>query len=175
MKKLKAMLWVAACVGALSLSAGKVQAQQGGRPDFAQMRQDRIDRYREEMDVKDDSEWKVLEAAIGKVMDAERDVMADRVRGFMRGFGRNRGGDNNGGDNNNRNRGNRFGTPSPEAEDLQKAIDDKAPADVIKAKLAKLREAAAAREAKLTQAQDELKALLTSRQEAIAVLGGLLK
>jgi hypothetical protein len=180
MKKLKKILWVAACAVALGLGAGKVQAQQQGRGNFdpAQMRQDMLDRYKERMEVKDDSEWKLIEASITKVMDAQREVMADRMRGMFGGQRRNRGGDTNNvstaSDNNSR-RSRIFGTPSPEAEDLQKAIDDKASADVIKAKLAKLREAAAAKEAKLTQAQDELKALLTSRQEAIAVLGGLLK
>ena len=68
-----------------------------------------------------------------------------------------------------------FGNPSPEAVALQKAIDDKAAADEIKAKLATLRDATKAREAKLESAQDNLRKLLTTRQEANAVLMGLLK
>ena len=59
---------------------------------------------------------------------------------------------------------------------MKKAIgNDKAPADEVKAKLAKLREANAAKEAKLVAAQTVLVALLTARQEAIVVMGGLLK
>jgi len=38
-----------------------------------------------------------------------------------------------------------------------------------------LRESNAAKEAKLEQAQDDLRKLLTPRQEAVAVLGGMLK
>jgi len=172
MKKLKATLWVAVCASALLIGTGRVQAQRG---DPAQWRQNRIDRLKEEMDVKDDAEWKLIEAGINKVMDAQMALMADRGRAM---FGRrNRGGDTSStssSDNGGR-RGGFFGQPSPEVEDLQKAIDNKAPAEEIKAKLAKVREASAAKEANLAKAQDELKALLTSRQEAIAVLNGLLK
>jgi len=171
MKKLKTLLLAAACVVALGLGANNVQAQ--GR-DPSQFRQDMLDRYKERMEVKDDAEWKLIEGAIGKVFDAQREVMSSRMGGFMGGR-RNRGGGDQAGGDQARPRGNRFGTPSAEAEDLQKAIDDKAPADQIKAKLAKLRESNTAKEAALTKAQDELKALLTSRQEAVAVLGGLLK
>jgi hypothetical protein len=60
-------------------------------------------------------------------------------------------------------------------EDLSKAIEDKAPADEIKEKLAKLRESTAEKEAKLAAAQEDLKKLLTARQEAIAVVNGILK
>lgn len=136
-----------------------------------------IDRYKERMEVTDDAEWKLISAAIGKVFDAQRDLMSDRMRGMFGGR-RNRGGNgdtSSTSSSDNANRRSRFGTPSQEAEDLQKAIDSKAPADEIKAKLAKLREANATKEANLAKAQDELKALLTSRQEAVAVLGGLLK
>lgn len=173
MKKLKTLLLAAACAVALGFGASNVQAQGRGNFDPAQFRQDMLDRYKERMEVKDDAEWKLIEGAIGKVFDAQREVMTSRMGGFMGGR-RNRGGDQGGGDQA-RPRTNRFGTPSAEAEDLQKAIDDKAPADQIKAKLAKLRDSNSAKEAALTKAQNDLKALLTSRQEAIAVLGGLLK
>ena len=36
----------------------------------------RLDRLKEEMAVTDDAEWKVLETSIGKVMDAQRDVLS---------------------------------------------------------------------------------------------------
>ncbi|HWF20467.1 MAG TPA: hypothetical protein VG754_14445, partial [Verrucomicrobiae bacterium] len=80
MKKLKAMLWVAVCVAALVMSAGKVQAQGRGNVDPAQRRQERIDALRDKLDVKDDAEWKLIEAAIGKVYDAGREVMGVRMR-----------------------------------------------------------------------------------------------
>jgi len=45
----------------------------------------------------------------------------------------------------------------------------------VKAKLAKLRESRKEKEGKLEKAQEELRAVLTTRQEAIAVMMGLLK
>jgi hypothetical protein len=64
---------------------------------------------------------------------------------------------------------------NPEMESLRKAIEDKAPTAEIKAKLAALRAARAKKEAELEKAQDELRAILSARQEAIAVTLGLLK
>lgn len=59
--------------------------------------------------------------------------------------------------------------------DLQKALDDKARAEEVKAKLAKVREARKAKEAALEKAQEELRKSLSPRQEAGAVLVGLLR
>ena len=67
-----------------------------------------------------------------------------------------------------------FGSPSPEAEALQKAIDNKAPNSEIKAALAKYIESRKAKQADLEKAQAELRKVLTARQEAIASLNGLL-
>ena len=67
------------------------------------------------------------------------------------------------------------GTPNPEVESLQKAIEAKAPADELKAKLAKVRDARKQKEANLAKAQDELRKVLSVRQEASAVLMGLLQ
>ena len=64
--------------------------------------------------------------------------------------------------------------PSPEWEALRTAIDAKASAAELKSKIAQLRTAQAAKQAELKKAQDELKQLLTTRQEAIAVTFGLL-
>ena len=64
--------------------------------------------------------------------------------------------------------------PSPEAEALQKAIDDNAPTAQVKAMLEKYRAARKEKEGKLAQAQEDLRKILTSRQEAQAALMGLL-
>ena len=58
---------------------------------------------------------------------------------------------------------------------MNKAIEDKAPADEVKAKLAKYRESRKAKEATVEKAQDDLRKALNPRQEAAAVLAGLLK
>jgi len=176
--KLKNLLVLSGVAAALSFGSGKLQAQQqGGRGNFdpEQMRQRMMERYREQLEVKSDDEWKLISERIGKVMDARRDV------GFGGGFGRGpgrRGGDNggtNGGGNNDQAR-RRFGPePSPEAEALEKAIESKASNDEIKTKLAKYRESKKDKEAKLAKAQDDLRKVLSVRQEAAAVLGGLLQ
>jgi hypothetical protein len=89
------------------------------------------------------------------------------------GFGR--GGRGGGGDNNNGgNRGGFGGTPSPEAEALQKAIDGKAPNAEIKAALAKYEQSRKTKLAALEKAQAALRKVLTPRQEAIASMSGLL-
>ncbi len=146
----------------------------GGRGTFdpEQMRQRMMERYREQMDVKDDAAWQAIETRITKVMEARRDV---GFGGGMRGmFGPRRGGgDNQGGDQPQRRRGG-FGQPSPAAEDLQKAIDAKASNDTIKAKLAAYRDERKQKQADLQKAQDDLRKVLNVKQEAVAVLAGLL-
>ncbi len=143
----------------------------GGRGNFdpAQFRQRQMDRYKELLEVTSDDEWKVIGERVGAVVDAQREANAGR-----RGMGGRRNQNNGGQAAAGGNRGGRGGTPSPEAEALQKAIDDKASSDVIKAALAKYRDAHTAKQAKLATAQDELRKVLSVRQEGQAVLAGLL-
>ena len=59
---------------------------------------------------------------------------------------------------------------------MKEALDDKAATKAdIKAKLAAVREEIKAKDAKLDAAREELRGVLTSRQEAAAVVNGLLK
>ena len=67
-----------------------------------------------------------------------------------------------------------FGTPSPEADALQKAIDSKASKAEMKAALEKYVASRKAKQAEMEKSQAELRELLTPRQEAIATLNGLL-
>ena len=160
-------------------------AQDGNRPDPEQFRQRMAERMREQFGVTDDAEWKIIEGKIQKVTEARRAVGGG---GFaaMGGFGGRRGGpggDGNrperggggGGGGGEGRRGGFGGEPSPEVADLQKAIEAKASADEIKTKLAKVREARKANEAKLEAAQEDLKKVLSVRQEAVAVMMGLVK
>jgi hypothetical protein len=64
---------------------------------------------------------------------------------------------------------------SPELEALRTAIDNKAPASELKTKLADLRAARKKKEAELEKAQNDLREILSARQEAVAVMLGLLK
>jgi hypothetical protein len=177
MKILNRWMLMAGMAAVLALGGNKALAQGRGNFDPEQMRQRMLERVKERLEVKSDDEWKIISERVEKVMTAQRET---RVAGFG-GFGGGRrggGGDNAGGDANNnggrRNRGG-GGELSPEVEALQKAIDDKASNDDVKAKLAKVRDSQKDKEAKLVKAQDELRKVLSVRQEAAAVLMGLLK
>jgi hypothetical protein len=173
-------LALAGAIFALCTLGQTLNAQnQRGNFDPEQMRQRMMERMREQFDVKDDAEWKLIEERITKVMDAQR---ATRSFAGMGGFGGGRRGGGPGGPGGDqagagggRARGGFGGEPNPDVEALQKAIEAKAPADEIKAKLAKVREDRKAADAKLDAAQDELKKVLSVRQEAVAVMAGLLK
>ena len=170
-------LLMAGVAAVLSLGASQGLAQQdnqGGRPgrgnfDPAQFRERMMQNFREQLEVTDDTEWKAIEPMVTKVMDARMSATSGMGRGMF--GGRRRGGDN-GGDQPQR-RG-PFGQPSPEAEALQKAIDAKASKAEIKAALDKYVASRKAKQAELEKAQEDLRKVLTSRQEAIATLNGLL-
>jgi hypothetical protein len=160
------------CVG-----TGMVLAQPndgGGRRgdrgsfDPAQFQQRMMERYKEVLEVKDDAEWNVIQPLVQKVMDVRRDQFGGMMGRGM--FGRGPGGDR-GGD-----RGPRpgFGTPNPEVEALQRAVDGKASNADMKAAIAKLQESRKAKQAELESAQAALRKVLSVRQEAIATLNGLL-
>jgi hypothetical protein len=142
--------------------------QGGGNFDPAQMQQRMLDRVQEQLGFTNDTDWDAVKPLVQKVMDARRDVGFGGM-GRMFGGGRNRGG-NNGDQANNRPRGGMFGQTSPEADALQKAIDDNAPAAQIKDLLAKYKASQQAKLAKLEAAQADLKAVLTTKQEAQAYL-----
>ncbi len=149
----------------LLLSMGQPQAQERpsqGNFDPAQMRQRMLDRMRQQFDVKDDAEWKAISERIEKIMQARRNVGSDGSGGFgfaggPGGQGRSGGAPPQGGpggpdDSGPPNVGPQsardaarggpggpggFGRqPSPEPDALRQALDNKASAAEIKAKLA---------------------------------------
>jgi hypothetical protein len=139
------------------------------------MQQRMMDMMKTRLEITDDTEWAAVQPLVQKVMDLRRDtLMGGNLRGM---FGR-RGGP--GGDTNNAEqnaaprRGGMFGQPSPEADALQKAIDAKAPKAELKSALEKFQASRKAKQAELVKAQSDLRKVLTSRQEAIATLSGLL-
>ena len=182
--KLNRTLIIGGIVAAMCLGAGSVLAQNDnggggggggggfGRGNFdpAQFQQRMMDGIRDQLGFTNDADWSAVQPLVQKVMDARRDVGVGG--GFGRMFrNRNGGGDNaNGGGR----RGGFFGgQPSPEAEALQKAIDDNQPAAQIKAALARYEASQKAKQAKLTEAQVQLRQVLTVKQEAQATLLGL--
>ncbi len=182
--KLGTILGICGFTAALCLSAGTLLAQDnsnsnanggggqgrrggGGNFDPAQFQQRMLDNARERLAFTNDTDWAAVQPLVQKVFDARREVGIPGMNMMRRGGG---GGDNAQGGR----RGGFFGAPSPEAEALQKAIDDNAPAAQVKAMLEKYRAARKDKETKLAQAQEDLRKVLTARQEAQAALLGLL-
>jgi hypothetical protein len=203
-------LGTAAC---LFLGAANLQAQEQSRGNFdpAQMRQRMLERVREQLDVKEDSEWKVISERIEKVFTLRRSIGDGGGPGGFGPPGGGRGGpggsgdaggpppqmggqgadDAQGGPGGPGGPGG-FGPPgggpggpggpmgfsrepNPELDALRAAIDAKATSAELKAKLTQLREARKKKEADLEKAREDLRQILSIRQEAIAVTFGLLK
>jgi hypothetical protein len=143
----------------------------GGGFDPAQFRERMMERTKENLEIKDDAEWKAIEPLVQKVMDARMASFGGMGRGMM---GRRPGGDRGGDQGNRPAGGGIFGQANPEADALQRAIDGKASASELKAAVAKYNEARKAKQAELEKAQAELRKVLTVRQEALATLNGLL-
>jgi len=141
------------------------QRQRGGdrgntSPQEMQARM--LNALRERLEVTDDEEWKVLSERVLKVSELRRSVGG--------GFG-GRGGPPQGGSD----RGPRGATSgNPEMAALASAVRDKLTDAEIKSRLDQVHAARKENEAKLAKAQEELRAVLSVRQEAIAVVFGLL-
>jgi hypothetical protein len=122
---------------------------------------------REQFQVEDDAEWAIISEHLQKVSELRRVTGAG-----MGGLGNAmalRGTPPGGGSD-----GRRGPRPGPEVEALGNAIRTNATPAEIKARLERFRTVRKENEAKLTAAQEELRSLLNVRQEAIAVMFGLL-
>jgi hypothetical protein len=193
MKMMNRLLIAAGIAGMMVLGAGKATAQDaggnsfgrgfgGGNFDPVQMQQQAqqmiMDNYRNLLEVKNEAEWAVIKDRLQKVLDFRQDTGLNAVGGLLGmltgGLG---GGGNMGatpGNSARRGLAALGAKSSPEEEALQKAVDDKAPIADLKAAQAKVIEARKARQAKQDKAQDELRKVLSPRQEAIAMLNGML-
>lgn len=152
--------------------AGGTNTAPRGRGGFdpAQIQQRVMDNIRQKLAFTNDTEWAVVQPMVQKVVDAKREAMMSSGMNFYR-LSRRSGGDSNrGGDR----RPSFFGTPSPEAEALQKALDDQAPAAMIKNAMERYRASRKVKDAALAKAQEELRQVLSVRQEALAVSVDLL-
>ena len=128
--------------------------------DPAQMQQRMLDRMKETLGVTSDDEWKVISERLTKVMTARRESAV----GF--GFGGRRGGPGGGPG------GPAAANANPAVADLDKAIESGSAND-IKTKLAALREYRVKKQAELKAAQEELKKVLSAKQEALLVRDGM--
>ena len=116
-----------------------------------QMWQQGAERLRAIFDVKDDAEWNIILERARKVYDLRVEMIKSLLAVV-----RQQGGD-----------------PSPETDALKSAIAAKSSTEKLKAAMERFRQARKAKEDKLLQAQEDLKQILTTRQEAIALGLGL--
>lgn len=148
---------------------GQNGGQGGNRGNFdpAQIQERMMANLREQFDVPDDTEWKTIADRITAVTELRR-----TAGGGFGGFAAFRGGQGGGGGGGRPGRGG--AAANPEAEALRQAITDKLPDAEIKSRLSHLREVRKANEEKLSKAQEDLRGILSVRQEAVAVMAGLL-
>ncbi len=171
----------ASALTALCLQTGMLAAQDttapsdnGGRRnrgnfDPAQFQQRMLENVRSSMGFTNDVEWAAVQPLMQKVIDLRRETLASGMPRFNR-----RSADTADANRGNETRASSFFKTSPEADSLQKLLDDKVPVAEVKAALERYRTARKDKEAQLTAAQDALRNVLTVRQEAQAALLGLL-
>ena len=191
MTNMNRFIVMAGIAGSLCFATAKAQAQGGpgggnfggGNFDPAQMQQQiqqmLMDNYRSQLEVTNDDEWVVIRPRVQKVLDARTDIGIGGSTGLMGMFGGGRRGGNamqGGGQagGGRRGLGALFGTPGPEEQALQTAIDANTPSAALKTALDRFNNARKAKQAKLEAAQAELRQVLSVRQEAIASVSGLL-
>ena len=159
--------------------AGKRGQRGGRRMDREQMRARMAERMKEQLGAKDE-EWKVIEPKLQKVMELSRQVdRPGRGMFFGRGTRRRPGAD---AETERRPRrgpeaasGREMSAVETAADVLQKVLEsESAKPEEIKAKLTGLRAAREKAKQDLAKAQQDLKQILTVKQEATLVLGGIL-
>lgn len=154
----------------------------GNRPNFdpEEMRKRFSGMLKEQFQVESADEWAIIEERMRKVQEL-RAATGSGGMGALGALAGNRSRRQGNGDNapGQGGAGGRRGgfmgmQSSPESEALATALkNNSSPAD-IQERLTRLRESRKANEAKLAQAQEDLRAVLNVRQEAVAVLMGLL-
>lgn len=147
------------------------RGERGDRGGFnpQEMQARMLTALRERLEVTDDEEWKLISERIAKVSELRRSS-----GGAPFGMFGGRGGPPPGGGDRGSSRGPRPGGGSSELAALSTAVRDKLPDAEIKSRLDRVREVRKENESKLAKAQEELRAVLSVRQEAVAVVFGLL-
>jgi len=120
-----------------------------------------------------DEEWKVIQPLLEKVQTKQRESMGGRFRGAMMFGGRGMRGGDNAQNRPQRDRGDRPGMDEIQA--LSDALESESTSAAdLKAKMAAVREARKKSEAELKAAREDLRKVLTTRQEATLMLMGML-
>jgi hypothetical protein len=129
-----------------------------------------VDRMRQSLVVTNEDDWSVISVKLQKVMQFHFEEQIAGLSGVMKNMG---GGMGGGGG------GLRFltmlgSTPDPTEDALQQALDSNAASAQLKTAMAKLRAVRKAKQDEKIKAQDELRDLLTIRQEATLLSMGIL-
>lgn len=145
------------------------RGNRGGTPEEFRARME--ERIKTSLKVTND-EWTVLQPLIEKVTTKQREAMSGRFGGFG-GRGGDRGGDRGGAP------GGERGADRPgaaESQALRDALEkDSTTAEELKAKLDAIRETRKKATAELAAAREELKKVVTVRQEAVLFSMGILE
>jgi Spy/CpxP family protein refolding chaperone len=176
--KLKQLSAIAAAVAvsittlSLPVSAqeerGRDRGDRGDRGNPEEFRQRMAERMKTMLKVSDE-EWAVLNPLIEKVQSKQREAMGSRFGGFG-GRGGDRGGDRGGASSASTRPG------AAESQALRTTLENEnASPDELKAKLTAVREQRKKSQAELEQAREDLRKVLTVRQEAALVSMGLLE
>jgi hypothetical protein len=136
----------------------------GGKPNADDAQARSLARLREHLEVTDDAEWSVIAERINRLSEARASLgtAAPGPRGspaFSEKGKRSKGSGN---------------SAHPEQDALRSALRDNLPDAEIRTRLARAHDVFQQNEARLAKAQADLRAVLTVRQEAVAVMYGLL-
>jgi hypothetical protein len=148
-----------------SKDSKEVQDADNG-PDPAIVHPKRMERIRQQLEVKGADEWKIVEARVARVMEAEHGMSLNgslkkrlAKRELPPGYSKK----------------SKHTAEAGGLDSLQEAIDSSASATDLKTTLEKYHQVRRERLAKLEKAQDDLRKVLTIRQEIQAILLGLLE
>lgn len=146
------------------------RGERGGRGNMEEFRQRMAERLKTSLKVSDE-EWGVIQPLIEKVQAKQRETMGSRFGG---GFGR---GGRDGGRDGAQGSSTTSSRPgAAEAQALRTAVENEnTSADELKAKLTAVRESRKKAQAELEQTREDLRKVLTVRQEAALVSMGILE
>ena len=161
-----------AFVCAVVMNVSSVHAQDPQQSSSSASKEDRYEKFRQKMNEyakaalkATDEEWSVIQPMLEKVQLAQRQAMGSRYSGF------------HSKDSNSDGKSSSSSRISlPESDALKAALDSEgsSPAE-IKSRLEALRAARKAATGELEKAQEELRSVLSQRQEATLVLMGILQ
>lgn len=144
---------------------GKISKRddKAGRPEASVAASRMMAKLREQFEVTDETEWALISERINKVNELRRNL-ASSAGGKVAPVASDK----------TKRAGRAEGSMQVEQAALRAAVRDKLPDAEVKARLTRVHEVYQQNEARLAKAQADLRAVLTIRQEAVAVMAGLL-